>query len=73
MTARWSKTRERSGKVLFIKLFRVLAAVLAIGLICNLLLSTGKKSQSTRRGRKFVRSSVIEKKDETPESEEDRS
>ena len=69
MTARCSETRERSGKVLFIKLIRVLAAVLAIGLICHLLFSAGKKSGSTRRHRKFVRSSVIEKKDETSDEE----
>ncbi len=71
MTARCSKTRERSGKVLFIKLIRVLAAVLAVGLICHLLFSTGKKSESTRRRRKFVKSSVIEEKDETSESDKE--
>jgi hypothetical protein len=59
--------------VIFIKLIKVLAAVLAIGLIIHLLFSTGKKGKSTRRSRKFVKSSVLEKKDETPESEEDNS
>ena len=59
--------------MIFIKLIRVLAAVLAIGLIFHLLFSTGKKSKSTRERRKFVKSSVIKKKDETPESEEDNS
>ena len=69
MTARCSKTHGRSGKVIFIKLIRVLAAVLAIGLICHLLFSAGKKSGSTGRRRKFVKSSVIEKKDETGHEE----
>ena len=55
--------------MLFIKLIRVLAAVLAIGLICHLLFSTGKKSESTGRRRKFVKSSVIEEKDETGHEE----
>jgi len=55
--------------VIFIKLFRVLAAVLAIGLICHLLFSAGKKSGSTGRRRKFVKSSVIKKKGETPDEE----
>ncbi len=59
--------------MIFIKLIKVLAAVFAIGLIIHLLFSTGKKSKSTRRGRKFVKSSVIKKKDEIPESEEDNS
>lgn len=59
--------------MIFIKLIKVLAAALAIGLIIHLLFSTGKKSKSTREHRKFVKSSVIEKKDETPESEEDNS
>jgi len=65
VTARCSKTHGRSGKVIFIKLIRILAAVLAIGLICHLFYSAGKKSESTGRRRKFVKSSVIEKKDET--------
>jgi len=73
VTARYSEMRERSGKVLFIKLLRVLAAVFITGLICHLLFSTGKKSGSTGRGRKFVRSSVIEKKGETSESDKDKS
>ena len=55
--------------MIFIKLIRVLAAVLAIGLICHLLFSAGKKRESTRRGRKFVKSSVLEKQDETPDKE----
>ena len=59
--------------MLFIKLIRVLAAVLAIGLICHLLFSTGKKSESTGRRRKFVKSSVIEEKDETPECDKENS
>jgi len=73
VTVRRSETHERSGKVFFIKLLRVLAAVLAIGLICHLLFSAGKKSGSTGRRRKFVKSSVIKKKDETSESEENNS
>ena len=59
--------------MIFIKLIKVLAAVFAIGLIIHLLFSAGKKSKSTRRGRKFVKSSVIEKKDETPESDKENS
>jgi len=66
--------------VIFIKLFRVLTAVLAIGLICHLLCSVAKKNMTTRprkkdskADRKFVESSVIERKDETPESEENNS
>ncbi len=50
-------------------MFRVLAAVLAIGLICHLLCSAGKKSNSTGRRRKFVKSSVLEKKDEVGHEE----
>ena len=73
MTALCSKTHGRCGKVIFIKLIRVLAAVLAIGLICHLLFSAGKKSGSTGRRKKFVKSSVIEEKDETPESDNDKS
>ena len=69
MTARRSETRERSGKVLFIKLFRVLAAVLITGLICHLLFSTGKKSKSTHQHRKFVKSSVIKRKSERSNEE----
>ena len=57
--------------MLFIKLIRVLAAVVAIGLICHLLFSAGKKSGSTGRRKKFVKSSVIEEKGET--SDEDNS
>ena len=68
MTAPRSESRERFGKVLFIKLIRILPVVLAIGVICRLFYSAGKKSESTRRRRKFVKSSVIEKKDETSES-----
>ncbi len=59
-------------KVIFIKLIRILAVVLAIGLVCHLLYSAGKKSTATRQRRqggkerrKFVKSSVIEKKNET--------
>lgn len=55
--------------MLFIRLIRILAAVLAIGLICHLLYSTGKKNGSTRHRRKFVKSSVIEKSDETSDKE----
>ena len=55
--------------MIFIKLIKVLVAVFAIGLIFHLLFSTGKKSKSTRRDRKFVKSSVIEKKDETSDEE----
>ncbi len=73
MSARRSKKRERSGKVVFIKLIKVLAAVVVVGLIFHLLFSTGKKSKPARGRKKFVKSSVIEKKDETSESEEDKS
>jgi len=66
--------------VILIKLFRVLAAVLAIGLVCHLLCIAAKKSMTARprkkdskADRKFVESSVIERKDETPESEENNS
>ena len=66
--------------MILIKLFRVLAAVLAIGLVCHLLCSAAKKSMTARprkkdskAHRKFVESSVIKRKDETPESEENNS
>jgi hypothetical protein len=55
-------------------------AGLAAGLICHLLCSAAKKSMVTRPGRKdgkthrkYVESSVIEKKKETPESGENNS
>jgi len=71
-----SNTRERSGKVLFIKLVRILGAGVAAGLILHLLYSAGKKSMTSRqRGpggkehRKYVESSVIEKKGQTSDKE----
>lgn len=54
----------------FIKLVRVLGAGVAAGLICHLLYSAGKKNAAARQQskssshRKYVESSVIEKKDE---------
>ena len=63
--------------MIFIKLVRVLGAGLAAGLICHLLYSAVKKSMTTRphtqdgKGhRKYVESSVIEKKDETSDEED---
>lgn len=54
--------------MLFIKLVRVLGIGIAAGLVCHLLYSAGKKSitagQQNRSARKYVESSVIEKKDE---------
>lgn len=73
MIALWSKTHERSGKVLFIKLIKVLVAVVVVGLIFHLLFSAGRKSNPARGHRKYVKSSVIEKKDQTPESDEEKS
>ncbi|MEA3224778.1 MAG: hypothetical protein U9Q07_02425 [Planctomycetota bacterium] len=62
--------------MIFINLVRVLGAGLAAGLICHLLYSAGKKNMTTRpRGqdgkehRKYVESSIIEKKDETSDQE----
>ena len=58
--------------MLFIKLIRVLGTGLAVGLICHLLYSAGKKSIMTRphrkdskAHRKYVESSVIEKQDKS--------
>ncbi len=66
--------------MIFIKLVRVLGAGLVAGLICHLLYSAGKKSIATKQRRqtsgtrrKFVRSSVIEKRDETSESDKENS
>ena len=66
--------------MIFIKLIRVVGAGLAAGLICHLLCSAAKKSMATRPGRKdgkahrkYVESSVIEEKEETPESDENNS
>ena len=62
--------------MLFIKLVRVLGTAVAAGLICHLLYSATKKSMTTRphgqggkEHRKHVESTVIEKKDETPDKE----
>jgi hypothetical protein len=68
------------GKVFFIKLIRVLAVVGVVGLICYLLSSAARKNATARQRRqegkahrKFVESSVIEKKDETSESDKENS
>jgi hypothetical protein len=55
--------------VLFIKLIKVLATVFVVGMIFHLLFSAGSKSKPARGRKKFVKSSVIEKKDETPKSD----
>lgn len=62
--------------MIFIKLVRVLGIVLAAGLVCHLLysaarksLTTGPRRQNGKTRRKYVESSVVEKKDETPEQE----
>ena len=72
-----NNTRKRYGEVLFIKLVRILGAGVAAGLICHLLYSAGKKSMTSRQHgqlgkehRKYVESSVIEKKGETPGKED---
>ena len=60
----------------FLILVRALGIGVAAGLICNLLYSAGKKrmktGQQSKSGsrRKYVESSVIEKKDEPPESDQ---
>jgi hypothetical protein len=76
VTARRGKTHERFGKVIFIKLVRVLGVGVAAGLIYHLLYSAGKKSMTTRphgqggkEHRKYVESTVIEKKDRTADKE----
>jgi len=62
--------------VIFIKLVRVLAVVLAVWLIGHLLFSAGRKNAATRqqgsgdRHRKFVNSSVLEKQDQGHDKEE---
>jgi hypothetical protein len=62
--------------VIFIKLVRVLAVVLAVWLIGHLLFSAGRKSAQARqqgsgdKHRKFVNSSVIEKQDEGCDKDE---
>ena len=65
--------------MIFIKLIRVLAAVLAIWLICHLLYCLGKKNRMARQNaqddaghsnRKFVQSSIIEEKSETDDQRE---
>lgn len=63
----------------FLILVRALGIGVAAGLVCNLLYSAAKKRMNTGQqsksgsGRKYVESSVIEKKDEPPESYEDNS
>jgi len=66
--------------VIFIKLVRLLGAGLAAGLICHLLCSAAKRSMTTRphgKGgkahRKYVESSVVEKKDKGSDSDKERS
>ncbi len=63
--------------MIVINLVRVLGAGVAAGLICHLLYSAGKKSMTTRphgpggkEHRKYVESTVIEKKDETADEED---
>ena len=63
--------------MVFIKLVRALGIGLAAGLACHLLYSACKKNVAARqRGqtgstrRKYVESSVIEKKDQAPDKEE---
>jgi hypothetical protein len=65
--------------VIFIKLVRIVGAGLAAGLICHLLCSAAKKSMANRphrKGgktrRKYVESSVVEKKDKASESDKER-
>lgn len=62
--------------MIFIKLLRVLAFVLVFGLIYNLLRLAARagtadrtRRQNGKTRRKYVESSVIEKKDEPPEQE----
>ena len=63
----------------FLILVRALGLGVAAGLVCNLLYSIGKKRMTTGQQnksdsrRKYVESSVIEKKDEPPESEKENS
>ena len=63
----------------FLILVRALGIGVAAGLVCNLLYSAAKKRMNTGQqnksgsGRKYVESSVIEKKDEPPESDEENS
>ena len=66
--------------MVFIKLVRIVGAGLAAGLICHLLCSAAKKSMARRphgKGgkarRKYVESSVVEKKDKASESDENNS
>ena len=66
--------------MIFIKLVRIVGAGLAAGLICHLLCSAAKKSMATRphgKGgkahRKYVESSVVEKKDKTSEPDKNNS
>ncbi len=63
--------------MLFIKLVRVLVVGIAAGLICHLLYTAGKKGMAThprgqdgKRHRKYVESSVIDKKDEPSDRED---
>jgi hypothetical protein len=67
------------GTVFFLKLIRVLAAVLSIWLIWHLLYSFGRRAVASRQGmqnatdkthRKFVKSSVVEEESETDDGEE---
>ena len=66
--------------MIFVKLIRVLAAVLAIWLICHLLYCLGKKNRMVRQNtqadaghsnRKFVQSSVIEEKNEADDDQKE--
>ncbi len=63
--------------MLFIKLVRVLGIGVAAGLICHLLYTVGRKGMTTRpRGqegkehRKYVESSVVDKKGEPSDRED---
>ena len=62
--------------MVFIKLVRVLGIGVAAALACHLLYAAGKKSFTTRphgrdgkEHRKYVESTVIEKKDQTADKE----
>ncbi|MHC4146426.1 MAG: hypothetical protein ACYSWW_15030 [Planctomycetota bacterium] len=62
--------------MIFIKLVRVLAVVLAVWLIGHLLFSAGRKNAQARqqgsgdKHRKFVNSSVIEKQNQGQDEED---
>ena len=65
--------------MIFIKLIRILGIAIVVGLLYLLVRSAGKKKMSTGQQnksgsrRKYVESSVVDKKDEPPESDKDNS